>query len=797
MSGQKLKSNIFFIVIILLLYASQLTIIPCFAQAARPINHENPDTVEPIITYKTEIELQVQLIVMIQTSYSTVKCSYDSDFNLSKSQLGIYKNSYDNYKELIPGAKLSSSKYYVLNPIMADCQKDLEIWIKDSESYANNYRNFEYFIAAEDIKSATPYALLLRDSYHNLSIARSSFSNNTMLVTQLLDNQLNTSYLNMSSSLMDRHLKNLSEKEKAVDDLLDRTSLSLAADRYAVRNGETINFTILLKTDGSVPVEGENVNLYVNDRIVATKPLDFNGACTIFYVVPEDTVNRLKVLAEFRPEDRWLVPVNSSRLELLVDEKNTYITMHVQPDAASYGDQIEIKGRLQTIEGDAVPHRKIIFTVNDQNVGNATTMDDGSYRYLYPVTSQTPGGICNIRATYTQDTVGGDIFLGSRSSVYPVTVLTQDTLLTFTSSHNSLIGGDSSEFYGQLMTRGGVPVKDAIISIFDGNRQLITNTTDSDGMYRVGWVVPVDYFDGTNRNHSLYASFSAQNKSLNSASSSRIMVSFGETGPVITANNMSAVLFVNDVFYVRGSVRNSNGNPLAGQQVSIKMSNETIVQVTTDSDGHYNYMKKITMRDSLGLHPVEISIPGSTHYAGTTLVIPFNVIALALIIIIVLPFIVYVFLKLTGLNRLILVRMRRNQAATLKKKRVSKAGIINTPVLEQLPKVEAVNLDAEMATINRLVESGDIKNALSHIFLVIKKIAAYRGIDVKDSMTHREICRMVSSRYVAISRPLRAFIGEYEIVNYGNVEPDRNEMVRSIESLSDIYKGVSSQTGEE
>ncbi len=757
------------------------------------VSHEDPGNTASIHKVNDEVLLQAHVQDMIYRAFMITYNINISRYDNSNTYLKEYNDVYQNYHTMVEYSSIHDSVYNDIDRRMGAMKNDLDILVSESKKFDDEYANFTRYKSNGEIVNATRSAIIARNYYKNLSNANTSYTSNAAVIVNLLNETIVYTYpLNFSYMIMNWTMLNYTNNEAEIDERLSHTVLALTTEQTEVNVGSRVVFDIRLKTDNAVPVAGQKVTLYVNDRKSGEGLLSSNGSCSIVFM-PDDWNSSLTTYAELIPDDPGIVPVKSEPLEIHVTDRPTILSMSFTPATVFYGDILSLSGSLTALDGQGVAGRSVDVYLKNRRIGTVKTAGDGSYAFAYRISHEVPANTCTLVAKFAGQAGNKDVNLPSESAPAMLDVVAQATGLTLKSRDIDLIGGDIGEFSGALTLEDGTPVRDAMIYLYDGNRQLGRNATDGNGIYTVRLTIPYDTGTGS---HPLYTVFQAVSQSLEGATSNNLTVTFGEVRPHIVGNTVPRVLFDGDGMSVQGYLLTQNDMPMAGQNVTINLPDGTTATVTTNMKGRYEYLYRISYKDRAGQSDIFVKYPGYTYAEGSTLVLPYNKLAMIMAVLIIPPTVLYIFIKLTRFDRFVLRRMKRRSSATTRK-RYAGTPAVSVTVPELPVPAPALDLEQEMTSLKAMISDGRLKDALVSVYAVARRIAVHYGNEVNDSSTHREFYWQVAGKYSAVSHPLSTIINKYESVNYGRGTLNGNDVDVAMDSLRNVYLAMGSQGAEE
>jgi hypothetical protein len=96
-------------------------------------------------------------------------------------------------------------------------------------------------------------------------------------------------------------------------------------------------------------------------------------------------------------------------------------------------------------------------------------------------------------------------------------------------------------------------------------------------------------------------------------------------------------------------------------------------------------------------------------------------------------------------------------------------------------------MDSEIMAIRTAIRTGNVEEAMTGIYLATRKIAMIHGLDVPDSMTHKEFYAGITGKYPALSTPLTYILYPYEIVAFAGRLASEEELNSAINGLKEFY----------
>ncbi len=636
--------------------------------------------------------------------------------------------------------------------------------------------------------------------------------------TTHFENAINNIYSYIGDLSVGYDQKNINNNGKDLKLSLDPTSAPI---------GSNITLTATFKGKNDVPLSDTVVNLYFNNLITGKITTDASGAGYLTYTIPADVVSdSIRIHAESLPIDGSRA--YSNEVILTIPDKETKLSMVTDKDTVSYGDTVTFTGMLSSTDGTPAPEKSIAVYANDGISGTTTTGVNGTYSFKLSVFPDSRAGKYNIYTAYAKKP--NDVFLNSTSQTYSLTIQPKDTRLTI-DNYSILSIGDMAHVKGTLQTEDNVSVSGANVLVNVDGVQYGNNTTVN-GAYDVVIWIPDNASVGA---HELYASFDpGDGRALRASTSDRSQVTFEEKVMAISVDSMPIVLFKNDTLIVNGTLSTGSGNPIGGKTVGVNVSNTLAGLVKTDQQGRFNATYVVLGTEPLGYIPVFVNDldangqPSATLYSGQVLIVPFektNAVGIPLVILVII-----------GVTAIFLRRRRKPKDIELKpvwpepaarlaqvpqkpavvlpawtlaeehdKDKAAAPAPFQTSSAAQMPhdttfeprpqpkpkpkprpKLE-FSIDEEISSIKSTINSGNLKEALTHIYTASRKLAMVKGLDISDSMTHNEFYHNIKSKHPSLNQPLTHIVKTYEQVGFARHDVNNNELNAAVNGLKEIY----------
>jgi hypothetical protein len=799
---------------------------PAVAQVA----HENPANIRPSSDVSIEDQMK-NILDFMQVEIEDISINLrEGNFTSARESYLYLNESVDIYQELLWRMNLSDSAYEAIVSNINFTRDELYQFIQNSEIYDESYVQYNQSISTGDTQGAGASAHKARLSYDQLTAAYDRLRANTTRIEQvLMDNNIDTEGFEDALNNINSYMIDLSARYSGIESD-NRSDFRLTIDPTTSAIGGSFKITT---TQMGMPAAGSEVNIYFNSILVGTCKADSTGVGSMSYVIPANiSKDVIYAHAEAIPASGNKSRLFSNAVILRIQDKPTGLSLLENKGSMSYGDPVRFSGELAATDGTPAPGKAIDIYMNGELIGSAMTGEDGAYAYVYNVTPGTPAGKSTFYASYKQKPEG--VFLGSASMNRTLEVIPKNTILSVDNDSRFSIG-DIGRVKGKLVTENNVPVRDASVLVFIDGIKMGNNSTDSAGAYNIVVRIPDNWTSGP---HEVYASFTPDNgTALRGASSDKLQFTFSNSVEAISVSGVSPIVFRGDTLSINGTLRSGSGMPIEGKSLNITASAIVIGTFVTDSNGYFNASYVVSGGETPGLYTLSIAenndygLPPVVKYSGQLMIIPFDKFpALGAPILVVAAII--------AVAALVLMRTRRDirfiehmivettappeeeaESATLLSQdsvgpepsddMVSKLEVPHAPVEidmvrappaeeKPLPKLPPItqkqltnfSMDSEIISIKAIIRSGDLMNAMTHIYVTSRKIALVHGVDVPDSMTHNEFLASVSKQYPPLDKSLSQIVYAYELMVFGGREADASDLNAMLGYLGEFYRGL-------
>jgi hypothetical protein len=762
-----LKNGIF---VVILLSSLLLSFYPVQAQVV----HENPDSLPVHAPYDADRKLVEAMEEMFGSLESFVAHINASDFAASRQDIRLFTLSHTRFAEVYRRVSLTDSDMEAIAEKLAHMPDDLRATVNSSETYSGELEQLAKYTSANDVAGARQLAARMQASYARVSESLGTFGTNSTAILRMLDNSsVDTTGLENGIREMNSYAAKMNESNREPAGLLGSTSLSLMADSSEALTGDRIKLTAVLGAISGIPA-GHLVRFFVDGYQVGSVFTDARGVCSIVYEVDGRSFKQtMRAQAKFDPQGESLAPATSNIVEIARWPERSSLQVRATPGVASYADTIYVSGTLTTSYGVPAAGQTVTIALAGIPAGNATTGTDGSYSFLLAVPYDAPAGDTLIQSSYVA--APDSALESSQSPPCAVWIAPGATLVTLEQPPPVFRGGESATFPGTLSSDDGRPITGAKVSVFAGNVLIGLNRTDDGGRFSITAPVPYDITPG---DHGVYASFDPGNgRALTGSRSDVFNARFDPVTPLVVVHGVPLLAFPGDELNVTGILLADDGRPLEGRQASIAIPGAAGT-VVTDAGGSFQITLKVA--GSPGISSVTVGLPGdgllsSPDYQGGTMwVMPFDKTGSALAVLLILLAAGMVVVKAAGARR-----PEKHPSLPVPSPAVPGPG--NEPV--------TFSPAEELWMVNQAILAGnDRREAIRSTFLAARRMLRDRDPKLPDSVTHRELCRILSGRQPSLAGPLEVITASYEGVVFGHRPPTDEDVYGALYNLGELQK---------
>lgn len=751
------------------------SLILSFYPAGAQIVHENPDRIPARDAYDADRRLATALEEMFGSLNSFMAHINASDFEASREDIALFAMSYANFTEAYRRAGNTWSGMDAIAEKLASMPGDLLATVNSSEAYSAGLEQFLEYTAAGDTAGATRAAAGMQASYADISKSLSKFSANSTGILRMLSNSsVDTTGLEKGIAGIMSYAAKMSECNQKPLSLLGNASLTLVAGSREAIAGGRVALTATLAVPGKVPA-GRLIRFYVDGEHAGSAITDAAGVCTIAYRVDGGSFRRTMLArAELDPQGEGLYPAASNVVEIARRTEPAFLTVYAAPGAVSCADTVYVYGTLTTQYGVPAAGQTVTVLVAGTPAGNATTRADGSYSLQLAVRHDMPAGECAVQSSFES---APDCSLASAlSSPSIIRITPLASRVTLDQPQAACRGCETASFSGTLEMADGRPVAGADVGVFADGVLLGTGRTDAGGRFRLDARVPYDIAPGV---RGVYASFDpGEGRALARSQSEAFDVRFEPAPMRANLRGVPLVAFPGDGLELAGVLMTGDGQPVGGRQVAVGAPGAATV-ATTDASGNFNLSLEVA---GPGFYLLTITSPGGgllsalDSRAGIMLVMPFDRTGTALAFILLLP--------AAGAAFIIMTRRRASgRGKPLPRPTVS----LTTPRPRRGR--AAFGFEEDLNAIGQAITAeNDRREAVRSIYATAKRMLRDRYPTLPESITHRELCRMLSDRQPSLSAPLKFIATSYEGVIFGHHPPADEDIYGSLYNLGELHK---------
>jgi hypothetical protein len=766
----KIKAWMLAFICIMLLAA--IAIVPAGAQVA----HEDPANAMPGQSISTDKNLTILLGKILKSNDDISISLNDRNFSSASGSYYVFDQRYGTLKTMIWQLNNSSADYQAIGDNLDSMDIGLKALIYNSRSYSDTRLGYDNALLSGDLANVSIDKGIIRDRYANIINSYNDVrSNSTALMTRLEGKDVDLRPLQDSLNKYDSYINWLNEDYGSLGLDNNSTILGFSMDRSEVSSGDSVKFTFRLIDNQSHLISDSIVGVYIDNQLIGSNVTNGKGAGFIDYVVPS-TIEKdlLHVQAQYIPANESLPRVYSNPPLLLhISGLQTIISMNIDRDTASYGDTVNISGRLSSFFRPTVSGRAVDIYDGDTLIGSAVTDDNGSYSYALQISPDISSNNLTLHAIFPKR--ANDIFLSSYTEEKALTMITQDTTLTF-NGPEAVNLGDTADFNGTLFSHSGRPVSGVNVSLYIDDALSGNGTTDAGGAYSIPALMPDNATAGK---HTVYASYDpGSGVSLTGSSSSRVEISFIDTGRKVAIWNMPMLLFKGDTLNLTGTLSTGAGTPIPDRALYVNVSDINATIAVTDGEGNFYSPYTATGGEAFGPCTVTVADASAILYTGQVYLVPYDKWKLSGALIISALIISGAILAFRTL------RKSRRIKRQIKTDRSAHVSVPETAV-KPMPELE-FNMDNEISMIREAIGPNDVKTALTLIYQASRKAALQAGLEVTDSMTEEEFYHYTISAYPSVAEPLEYIINSYGSATYARIDFSASELDTALNYLIDI-----------
>ncbi|MBR3213203.1 MAG: Ig-like domain repeat protein, partial [Methanosphaera sp.] len=355
--------------------------------------------------------------------------------------------------------------------------------------------------------------------------------------------------------------------------------------------GKPCTITGILLDENDNPVQKAKVNITVNGTTTATtNELGQFNTTIILYEMGE-----YPITAVFYETDEYN-PSTNNTAKVTATKTDTKLTLTVSNTTAVNSTSITITVKLTDIDNNPLDGQEVNITINDEKF---TIKTSGNGIATKQYTTNKIGS-----QTVTANYYGNNMY-NANSSTKGINVIKIDTQLTLQVSNKTPVNTTPINITATLTDTDGNKLTGENISITVGTKTYTLKTNNKG-------VVIQSYTPTKTETQTITATYKGDNKYVNSTATANITVKKINTKLSIKVSNTTPVN--NTSINITATLTDTNGNKLAGQNVTITVSGKTYI-VKTDKNG---VATKAYTPTALGKQTITATYKGDSKYINST-----------------------------------------------------------------------------------------------------------------------------------------------------------------------------------
>ena len=377
------------------------------------------------------------------------------------------------------------------------------------------------------------------------------------------------------------------------------TTLNISKSDEMVYVNKTFNITVELLDVDKNGVKDANITLTIKnttDTLLTYNNLTGENG-KLIYPVTVNNNDTITVEAKYANESTVYKDA-SATLEFNVEyeQLNTTIETTINNTQPYVNDTINITYTLKDQLGYTLPGQNILVTIKDQT-NTITTNTDGIASIEYtPTNNQTT----TITATYKANKPYQE-----NSTTIQITANKIDTQLTLTVSNNTPINNTPINITATLTDTTGNKLANQNITITAEDETFTLKTNDNG-------TITQTYTPKKVGTQTITATYSGDSQYINSTSTTNITVKKINTKLDLKVSNNTPIN--NTPINITVTLTDTNGNKLANQNITIKLSDKTFT-VKTNNNGVATQTYTPT---TLGIQTITVTYKGDSQYINST-----------------------------------------------------------------------------------------------------------------------------------------------------------------------------------
>lgn len=363
--------------------------------------------------------------------------------------------------------------------------------------------------------------------------------------------------------------------------------LTVETDNYI---DSTVYCTVIYKDDTGALLTRETVKLRDGDTVLDTSTTDDEGVATFEYTPTQDKEYNFNIVTEDG--------LTSNYITKTIVKHPVNITASTTKNLVYIPSSFVFSGVVSSNYG-VMENATLKIMNNNEVIGTAYTNALGEFSREIE---------CNSAAEYNLQAIyeGDNIHYSSNSSFVNVVARKLNTNVTINSNKSLVYYSESVTITGVLKDELGNKLSDTTVKLYNGNSQLATGTTNSNGEY--------SFTETLNEGiYSLKVVYDGDNSHSNCNSSS-ISITVRKLNTNITISTDKSTVYYGQTLTISGVLKNELGNNVANATVKLYNGNSFVTSTTTNVYGQYSF----TRSWSQGSYSFKVVYEGDTTRAGVT-----------------------------------------------------------------------------------------------------------------------------------------------------------------------------------
>lgn len=352
--------------------------------------------------------------------------------------------------------------------------------------------------------------------------------------------------------------------DKPIIQLPGHLTLSCETDDYI---DTTISFTVVYEDETGMPLNRETLILRDGETTLGTALTNEEGIATFEYLPRQDKEYNFNVVTE-----EGLI---SNNIVKNIVKHSVDITLNSDKSIAYIPTTFNING---IVSNDSGVIKNATLDVLDNNQLLETVYSNSAGEYNLEVE-------CNNIANYNLQVVSrsDSINYSGASDYINIVARKYHMNITINTDKTLVYYGNRINVTGKLTNELNEAISGATVKLMNGNTQLDTATTDSNGNYSFNELLSIGNYNLT----VVYAG-DGSHESITSASKT---VTCRKYNTNITINTDKTLVYYSQSVVISGKLTNEFGNAIGGATVKLYNGNSQIITTTTSSNGTYSFTR--------------------------------------------------------------------------------------------------------------------------------------------------------------------------------------------------------------